>query len=144
MIARLATAARLLLAVSFLLNGVNWWWKLMPFPTLGDAPSPHNPAFVQAMINTRFLFDGVKLVEVLAGAALATNLYVPLALAVAFPVSVGVWAVDLGLLGSSLRAQVMGWSVMLLNSFLLLAYFENYALLFKMRSAPGRYWQAGR
>jgi hypothetical protein len=140
LIVHLATTARFLFGFAFFINGVNWWWKVLPYPTIGDAPSANTPAFVQAMIDTGFLFDAIKVVEVIAGVALLANVYVPLALVVAFPVSVAVWAVDIGMLGQNLRAQVMGWAILLLNGFLLLAYIDRYLPMLAMRAPAGAFW----
>jgi uncharacterized membrane protein YphA (DoxX/SURF4 family) len=137
----LAIMVRVLFGINFLLNGLNWWWKILPYPTVGDPPSPGSPEFVQAMIDTGFLFDGIKVVEVIAGVALLMNRFVPLALVVAFPVTVAAWAVDIGLLGHSLRAQVMGWAILLMNSFLMLAYFDAYRPLFRPTAEPGAAWK---
>lgn len=135
-IRRLAILTRYLFGFDFLINGINWWWKILPYPSRLDPPNVHTPHFVQAMIDTGFLFDGIKVVEVVAGLALLGNFYVPLALVVAFPVTVAAWAVDIGLLGTSLRAEVLGWSVLLMNVFLMLAYVDSYAPLFKARATP--------
>ncbi|MGV3554952.1 MAG: hypothetical protein ACO1OD_06820 [Croceibacterium sp.] len=138
---RLVHAARVLFGVNFLLNGINWWWKILPYPSIGDPPG--GPPFVQAMIDTGFLFDGIKVVEVVTGLAILANRYVPLALAVAFPVTVAAWAVDIGLLGQSLRAQVMGWAVLTMNAFLMLAYFSSYRSMFERRASPDHVWERG-
>lgn len=138
---RLVHAVRVLFGINFLLNGINWWWKILPYPTIGDPPG--GPPFVQAMIDTGFLFDGIKLVEVVTGVAILVNRYVPLALAVAFPVTVAAWAVDIGLLGQSVRAQVMGWSVLTMNAFLMLAYFPAYRSMFARIATPGPVWESG-
>jgi len=123
---RLAHAARILFAIQFLLNGVNWWWKILPYPSIADLSPMQGPPFVQAMIDTGYMFDGIKVVEVVAGLLLLSNRFVPLALVVAFPVSVGAWSVDFFLITGSLRAEVMGWSVLLLNAYLLLAYLPYF------------------
>jgi hypothetical protein len=68
--------------------------------------------------------------------AMLANRYVPLALAVAFPVTVAAWGVDVGLLGHSLRAQVMGWAVLAMNVFLMLAYVELYRPMLARRAEP--------
>jgi putative oxidoreductase len=143
-IAKLAVLVRYLFGFNFLINGITWWWKIMPYPTRHDPPNIHTPQFVQAMIDTGFLFDGIKVVEVVAGVALLANLYVPLALVVAFPVTVAAWAVDVGLLGSSVRAQVLGWSVLLMNTFLMLAYIDSYSPLLRVRALPSSAWAVGR
>lgn len=134
MFGKLVHAVRLLFGLNFLLNGINWWWKILPYPTIGDPPG--GPPFVQAMIDTGFLFYGIKVVEVTAGLAILANRFVPLALVIAFPVTVAAWAVDVGLLGHSLRAQVMGWAVFIMNGFLLLAYLDVYRPMLAIRAAP--------
>lgn len=141
MFVRLVHAVRILFGFNFLLNGLNWWWKILPYPTIGDPPG--GPPFVQAMIDTGFLFDGIKLVEVVTGIAILANRYVPLALVVAFPVTVAAWAVDVGLLGHNVRAQVMGWAVLSMNGFLMLAYFEAYRPMLVRRIVPHQDWMGG-
>jgi hypothetical protein len=140
MVEKRANVPRLLLGFSFLINGVNWWWKILPYPSVLDLPLASTPHFVQAMIDTGFLFDAIKVVEVITGIMFLANPFVPLALVIAFPVAVAIWAVDIGLLGMNLRAEVMGWSVLLLNAFLLFAYLESYKGLFAGRVMPGSYW----
>lgn len=130
-------AARLLLAIDFLLNGMSWWWKILPYPSISDPHANRGPLFVQAMIDTGYMFDGIKAVEVIAGGLLLVNRLVPLALLIAFPVSVGAWSVDFFLISGSLRAQVMGWSVLCLNGFLLLAYLPYFKTIFVARAQPG-------
>ena len=137
---KLVHAVRILFGFNFLLNGINWWWKILPYPTMGDPPG--GDPFVQAMIDTGFLFDSIKLVEVATGIAILANRYVPLALAVAFPVTVAAWAVDIGLLGHSLRAQVMGWAGLIMNGFLMLAYFEAYRPMLESKVTPGHTWKS--
>lgn len=135
MFEKLVHAVRILFGVNFLLNGINWWWKILPYPTIGDPPG--GPAFVQAMIDTGFLFDGIKAVEVFTGVVILANRFVPLALAVAFPVTIAAWAVDVGLLGHSIRAQLMGWAVLTMNGFLMLAYLDVYRPMLLRRATPG-------
>jgi len=145
MVARLARMARWLLAFEYILNGLNWWWKVLPYPSLSDPPLRQTPAFVQAMIDTGFMFDGTKAVEVVTGLMLLADRWVPLALVVAFPVTVGIWSVDLFLIGTSVRAQVLGWSVLLLNGYLLLAYIRYFAPMLAARATPwGQPEAAGR
>ena len=140
MIARLTQAARLLLAFEYILNGLNWWWKVLPYPSVSDPPLSQTPPFVQAMIDTGFMFAGTKAVEVATGLLLLTNLWVPLALVVAFPVTVGIWSVDFFLISKSLRAQLLGWSVLTLNAYLLFAYIPYFLPMLVARATP---WAAG-
>src|SRR5579871_1687061 len=141
MIKKLAVLTRYLLGFDFFVNGVNWWWKILPYPALNDPPDAHTPHFVQAMIDSGFLFGAIKGVEVIAGLALLTNRFVPLALVIAFPVTVAAWAVDVGLLTESFRAQVMGWSLFTMNAFLMVAYLDSYRALLHAHATPGQGWE---
>jgi hypothetical protein len=67
---------------------------------------------------------------------LLANLWVPLALVVAFPVTVGIWSVDFFLISTSLRAQLLGWSVLTLNSYLLFAYLPYFRPMLVARATP--------
>lgn len=133
---QLTRAARIIFAFEFLINGLNGWWKVLPYPTVFDPPLPTTPAFVQAMIDTGYMFGSLKAIEVAGGLLLLANRWVPLVLVVCFPVTVGAWSIDYFLIDHSLRAQVMGWSVLLLNTYLLLAYMRYYTPLFVARSSP--------
>ena len=134
MLARLTQVARLLLGFVYILNGLNWWWKVLPFPSVMDPPLSQTPPFVQAMIDTGYMFDFTKVVEVATGLMLLANRWVPLALVVAFPVTVGLWSVDFFLISRSLRAQVLGWSALSLNSYLLFAYLRHFAPMLVARA----------
>jgi len=136
MLARLTQVARLLLAFEYILNGLNWWWKVLPYPSMSDPPLGQTPPFVQAMIDTGFMFQGTKAVEVVTGLMLLANLWVPLAVVVAFPVTVGIWSVDFFLISKSLRAQLLGWSVLTLNAYLLFAYIRYFVPMLVARATP--------
>jgi len=136
MTTHLARVARLILAFEFLINGLNGWWKVLPYPTVFDPAVPTTPPFVQAMLDTGYMFGALKVVEVLGGLMLFANRWVPLALVLCFPVTVGAWSIDFFLLQRNLRAQVMGWSVLLLNTYLLFAYLRYYAPMLVSRSSP--------
>jgi hypothetical protein len=136
MIVRLTQLARLVLAFEYILNPLNWWWKVLAYPSASDPPLSQTPPFVQAMIDTGFMFAGTKAVEVVTGLMLLTNLWVPLALVVAFPVTVGIWSVDFFLISKSLRAQLLGWSVLTLNAYLLFAYIRCFLPMLVARATP--------
>lgn len=136
MLVRLSRLARLLFAFIFIINGLNWWWKILPYPSVTDQPLPQTPPFVQAMIDTGFMFAGTKVIEVVTGLSLLLNRWVPLALVVAFPVTVGIWAVDFLLIATSPRAQILGWSVLILNIFLLFSYLRYFRSMLISRAVP--------
>lgn len=132
----LTHAARLLLGFVYLINGLNWWIKVLPYPSASDPPLSSTPAFVQAMIDTGYMFDGIRVIEVVIGTLLLANRWVPLALVVAFPVTVGIWSVDFFLLSHVARAQVMGWSVLFMNVFLLCGYSHYFKPMLVVRAKP--------
>ena len=127
----LVTGLRLLFGLHFLLNGLNFFLHFF------EVPAPANPLateFMKAMVDTGVIFTAVKLVEVVSGAALLLNRFVPLALLVALPVSVNVFFVDVFLIGTWFGGYVLGGGTLLLNLLLLLAYFRYYQPLFVSRA----------
>ena len=134
---RLVTAVRLLMGADLVVNGLNWWVKLVtPYPSLSDfADRPPPPDFVGAMIATGVIFHVVKGLELIAGIALLANRFVPLALVAVFAVTVNVFLVDV-FLAQRFRAYVMGIGELLMNLALLLAYLEHYRPMLRMRAEP--------
>jgi len=121
--AKLVTTLRLLFGLHFLANGLNFFFHFF------NVPPPTNPLatqFMKAMVETGVIFTAVKSVEVIAGAALLVNRFVPLALVVALPVSVNVFFVDVFLIGTWFGGYVLGGGTLLLNVVLLLAYIKYY------------------
>jgi hypothetical protein len=141
---RLTHSARVLFGLILFANGLNWWWKILPYPSIHDHANhalPHTPPFVQAMLNTGFMFDFVRIIEVTAGAGLLMNCWTPFLLVFVFPLSLGIWAVDVFLIASSLRANVMGWAVFSLNGFLLVSYLDCYVPMLTRTVVPGLFWR---
>jgi putative oxidoreductase len=141
---RLTHSARVLFGLILFANGLNWWWKILPYPNMHDHANhalPHTPPFVQAMLNTGFMFDFVRIIEVTAGAGLLMNCWTPFLLVFVFPLSLGIWAVDIFLIASSLRANVMGWAVFSLNGFLLVSYLDRYVPMLTRTAVPGLFWR---
>ena len=134
---RLFTAARLLMGAIYLVNGLNWWVKLItPYPSQSDfvhfLPPPD---VVGAMIENGVLFHFVKLAELTVGLCLLANRFVPLALVIAMPLTLPVFVVDVFFI-AHLRGQVMGWGSLVLNVSLLLAYFGHFHSLLAPRGVP--------
>jgi uncharacterized membrane protein YphA (DoxX/SURF4 family) len=85
-----ATGARVLLGLVFFVCGLNGFLNFIPPPS---APMPDRAmAFVVAMIGTGYLFPLVAGTQVLAGALLLANRFVPLALILLAPVIVNIMA----------------------------------------------------
>ncbi|HVW68005.1 MAG TPA: DoxX family membrane protein [Steroidobacteraceae bacterium] len=137
MYARLVTVVRVMMGAEFLVNGLNWWVKLIgPYPSISDFAQHAPPAdFVGAMIQTGVMFHLVKGTELLAGIALLTNRFVPLVLVAVFPVTVPVFIVDVILI-HHLRGFFMGAGAMLMNTFLLFSYLHCYRPMLQPRAIP--------
>jgi uncharacterized membrane protein YphA (DoxX/SURF4 family) len=120
---QVVAALRILFGLHFLVNGANFFFHFF------NVPPPQNPLateFMKAMVETGVVFTAVKTVEVVAGAALLVNRFVPLALVVALPVSVTVFFIDVFLIGTWFGGWVLGAGTLLLNVVLLLAYLKHY------------------
>lgn len=134
---KLVTAVRLLMGADFFISGLNWWVKLITiYPSISDGVDklPPGDYLVRAMINTGILFHMVKGVELVVGLALLTNRFVPLALVAALPVALNIFIAVFNI--HKLRAYTMGTGALLMNVFLMAAYFEHYRSMLTMKSAP--------
>jgi uncharacterized membrane protein YphA (DoxX/SURF4 family) len=82
------TVARVLFGLMFFVFGLNGFLNFIPKPT---APMPAGAgAFAGAMMATGYLFQLVKGTEVIVGALMLANRFVPLALALIAPVVVNI------------------------------------------------------
>lgn len=74
----------------FLVHGLNHWLHFFPQP---PGSSPQGAALIGALINSG-MFTLIKALEVITGALMLANRFVPLAVVLAFPVGVGIAAFD--------------------------------------------------
>ena len=81
-------AARVLLGLVFFVFGLNGFFGFLPQPELPEAGG----AFMGALAATGYMFPLIKGTEVLAGALLLGNRFVPLALTLLAPVVVNIVA----------------------------------------------------
>ena len=84
------TAARVLLGLVFFVSGLDGFLHFLPQPT--QPPSEGAMAFAVALIKSGYMFPLIKGTEVLVGALLLSNRFVPLALALIAPVIVNIVA----------------------------------------------------
>ena len=89
----------------------------------------------QALFDSH-LFDMVKAVELIAGLAVMTGFYTPLALVVCMPVSFCVFWWDNPLSGWGTSANAFGQAVLISNLVLCVAYWKSYRSMFALRSTP--------
>ena len=108
----LPTAARTLMGLIFFVFGLDGFLHVIPAP---DSVPAGAAAFGGALLNTGYMFPLIKGTEVVAGALLLANRYVPLALAVIAPVVVNIVAFHAFLAPSGLvlAAVVMALEVYL-------------------------------
>lgn len=85
------TAARILLGLIFFVFGLNGFLQFIPQPP----PPPAGGAFLGALAATGYMFPMIKGVEVVAGAMLLGNRFVPLALTLLAPILVNIAAYHL-------------------------------------------------
>ena len=130
---------RLAFAAWMIPAGVNHFFPIFPQP-MGSQPLSQE--LISALIDSH-LFDLVKAVELFAGVCLLVGFHVPLALLVCMPVSFCVFYWDAPLEGWGSRAALFGYSVLLCNILLCLAYIRSYRSMFALRSQPRAIGSAG-
>lgn len=81
-----ATVARLLLGTIFVVFGLNGFLQFLPQPPLPEAAGP----FIGGLASAGYFFPLLKGLEVLAGVALLSGRFVPLALTVLAPITVNI------------------------------------------------------
>jgi uncharacterized membrane protein YphA (DoxX/SURF4 family) len=129
-ISRLApTASRILLGLVFFVFGLNGFLQFMPQP-----PMPEKAGmFLGALAATGYMFPLIKGVEVVAGALLLSNRFVPLALAVIAPSVVNIVLFHAVLAPGGLAIALM---VLALEVFTAWSYRDAYASMLHARTAP--------
>jgi uncharacterized membrane protein YphA (DoxX/SURF4 family) len=86
----LPSVARITLGATFFVCGLGGFLNVMPPPS---GPMPRGAmAFGAALIHTGYMFPLITATEVIAGALLLANRFVPLALALLAPVVVNIFA----------------------------------------------------
>jgi hypothetical protein len=122
------TAARYLLGAIFFVFGLNGFLGFLPQPPL----SPEAGAFMGALAATGYMFPLIKGTEVLAGALLLSNRFVPLSLALLAPITVNILAFHTFLSpGLGLPAVVLA-----LQLYLAYAYRAQYRGILQASATP--------
>lgn len=146
---RAITIVRWALGVQCILSGLNWWFKILPFPNIFDPMTgPMKHQIVATMIESGWMFSAAKLIEIGVGVSLVFNRYAVLMLVVAFPILVMTFILDAIPFGAAVAAALSGeislrnfWAsfldmiffggaVFLMQGYLMLEWFEHYRPLF--------------
>lgn len=145
---------RIMAGLQYLWSGLNWWVKILPFPSISDiATFQHKHAVAAAMIDTGWMFELSKAIEVLTGLALLGNVFVPLALVVSMPVAVTTFLLDafifkdiygwlLGTvpggvaLSKFLDMVFFGGVLLVMQGYLMFSYIDYYLPMIGLRSRP--------
>lgn len=126
---RLATAARLLLGLTFFVLGLNFFFNFLPQPPLPDAAG----ALIGAFVASGYMMTLVKVVEVSVGVMLLSNRFVPLALVLLAPIMVNIVAFHAFLAPSGLGLPLF---LLATHLYLAWAYRATYAPMLRVRVAP--------
>lgn len=121
-------AARLLLGVIFFVFGLNGFLHFLPQPPLAGGAL----AFIGALGATGYMFPLIKGTEVVAGALLLSNRFVPLALALVAPVVVNIFLFHALLTPPSAMAFIL----LIANAYLAWAYRDAYRPMLAARVRP--------
>jgi len=122
-------AARILLGLVFFVFGLNGFLQFIPQP---PAP-PAAGAFMGALAATGYMFPLIKGVEVIGGAMLLSNRFVPLALALIAPNVVNIVLFHAVLAPGGLPVALF---VLALEIYTAWSYRDAYASMLRARTAP--------
>lgn len=126
------TAGRVLMGLLFFVFGLDGFLHFMPPPS---GPMPEGAvAFGTALMQTGYMFPLIKGTEVIAGALLLCNRFVPLALVLLAPVIVNIVAFSAFLIPSGIGLGVV---ILALEVYLAWAYRSAYLPMLAPRAAPG-------
>lgn len=112
------------------------------FEVVGPPVDSPGGAFIHAITITG-IYHLVKTVELVTGAMLVLNLFVPLVLVIELPISIVIFILNFFVVGSG-RQLFSGPQEVILNCLLLLFYGRYYAQLFRLNAPPRPLWTIKR
>jgi hypothetical protein len=126
------TIARVLMGLVFFVFGLDGFLHFVPQPT---TPMPEGvTALMGALIKSGYLFQLIKGTELVVGALLLSNRYVPLALALIAPVVVNILAFSLFLMPAGIAVPIV---VAALELYLAWSYRSAFRAMLGARVSPG-------
>ena len=123
---------RFIFAAWMIPSGLNHFIPLFAQPM---GTQPLSMELIRALLDSN-LFDLVKAEELIAGVMLLFGFYSPLALLICMPVSFNVFYWDAPLEGWGSGAAIFGYSVLLCNLLLCMAYLKSYRSMFTLQVKP--------
>ena len=123
---RVTTLVRVLFGVFFVVMGLNSFFHFMPQPTHSIAGTN----LLIALGNAGYFFPFIAGLEIVTGLMLALNLFAPLGLILLAPLIVNIAFYHLFLDSISVVIPVM---VVVVELFLAIMYWDNFAHLFKRK-----------
>jgi uncharacterized membrane protein YphA (DoxX/SURF4 family) len=124
----LPLVARVLLGLPFVVFGLNGFLQFIPMaPLEGDAA-----AFMGGLAAAGYFFPLLKASEILAGLALLSGRFVPLALAVLAPITVNIFAFHAFVAGG----VALPLMLLVLGSYLAWAYRDSFRSVVDSRATP--------
>jgi hypothetical protein len=123
--------ARYVLGLIFFVFGLNGFLHFLPQPPMSGAPLD----FVLALLASGYVIPVLKGSEVIAGALLLSNRYVPLALALLAPAVVGIVGFHTVLAPAGFAMALL---VLVLELYLAYSYRKAFAPMLKARTEPER------
>ncbi len=124
---KLTAYVRILLGLVYVINGLNWFYKIItPYPSSSDfVDYMPPPDVVGGMIEQGVLFQAAKATELIGGLLLLANRFVPLSLVASMAVTIPVFIVDVFRPELKLRSTLMGTGSLVMNTTLLIAYYHH-------------------
>ncbi|MFI5399969.1 MAG: DoxX family membrane protein [SAR324 cluster bacterium] len=128
---KLVLGARVLLGLIFFVSGIIGLLKLAPFP----APTPQAGKFIDALIQTGYLFPAVMAIQTACGLLLILGFFVPLVLLMLAPIIVNIVLYQV-FLNLSPIGLLLGCGPLLLEAGLAYLYRSAFLALFQIRTEP--------
>jgi putative oxidoreductase len=126
---RVALVIRLLLGLVFLVFGLNGFFHFLPQPNMPQRAID----FFSALGNTGYMPQLIFTTQIVGGALLLINCFVPLALALLAPVIVNIILFHIYLAPSGLPIAIV---VLVLELYLAFAYRKSYRSMLAFRTKP--------
>jgi uncharacterized membrane protein YphA (DoxX/SURF4 family) len=131
----LVVFARYYFGLHSLASGANYFLNFTP---TGKMVHPLATPFFDSMVDVG-LYGIVKSIELVVGVCLVTNVFVPLALILEFPISLNIFFLSTVVIGKYPN-NITGAKELFLNLFLFAGYAKYYMSILAIRATPGPIW----